>query len=91
LRQRGIDVTTTVESGLRTMDDDAQLAYLRRERCVFVTNDVGFLVRSAEGQRHFGIVYYAPNSRSIGEVITFLTLVYEILTPEEVINQAMYL
>jgi uncharacterized protein with PIN domain len=91
LRQRGIDVTTTPETGLRTLDDDTQMAYLRQEKRLFVTNDAGFLVRHAKGENHFGIAYYPPNSRSIGEVVTFLALAYEVLTPEEIVNQVIYL
>jgi predicted nuclease of predicted toxin-antitoxin system len=91
LHQRGIDVTTTVDAGLRTMDDDVQMAYVRQERRAFVTNDAGFLARSAAGETHFGFIYYSANSRSIGEVITFLTLIHEILTPEEMVNHVEYL
>jgi predicted nuclease of predicted toxin-antitoxin system len=91
LRQRGVDVTTTVEAGLRTLNDEAQMDYIRREQRVLVTNDAGFLARSAEGQPHFGIVYYPSNTRSIGQVVTFLMLMYEILTPEEMVNRVEYL
>ncbi len=91
LHRRGIDVTTTVSADLRTMDDDAQMAYIRQERRVLVTNDAGFLARSTAGETHFGLVYYPLNSRSIGQVITFLTLIYEILTPEEIVNHVEYL
>lgn len=91
LRQRGVDVTTTSEAGLRTLDDEVQMAYLRQEGRLFVTNDAGFLVRHAKGESHFGIAYYSPNSRSIGEVVTFLALAYEILTPEEMVNQVIYI
>ncbi len=91
LRQRGIKVTTTVEAGLRTQDDDAQFAYIFQRKCVFVTNDAGFLDRSTAGQQHFGIVYYPSNSHSIGEVVTFLILLYEVMTPDEMINRVEYL
>lgn len=91
LRQRGIDVTTTVEVGLRTRDDDAQLAYVRQERRVLVTNDADFLARTTKGEIHFGIVFYAVNSRSIGEIVTFLTLLYEIMSPDEIVNKVEYL
>ncbi len=91
LRQRGIDVTTTVEAGLRTRDDDAQIAFVCQEQRFFVTNDAGFLARHARGESHFGIAYYPVNSRSIGGVVTFLTLIYEILTAEETVNQVIYL
>ena len=91
LQQRGVDVTTTVEAGLRTLNDEAQMEYIRHEQRVFVTSDAGFLARSAEGQPHYGIVYYPPNTRSIGQVVTYLMLMYEILTPEEMIGRVEYL
>jgi predicted nuclease of predicted toxin-antitoxin system len=43
LRRYGIDITTTVESGLRTRDDDKQLEFIRSERRVIVTDDTDFL------------------------------------------------
>jgi hypothetical protein len=67
------------------------MAFLRQEQRLFVTNDTGFLVRHVQGESHFGIAYYPPNSRSIGEVVTFLMLAYEILTPAEMVNQVIYL
>jgi hypothetical protein len=91
LRQRGVDVTTTVEAGLRTLSDKAQMAYIQQEHRVFVTSDAGFLARSAEGQPHYGIVYYPPHTRSIGQVVTYLMLMYEIFTPEEMMDQVEYL
>ena len=91
LQQRGIDITTTVDAGLRTTSDDAQMDYINQEKRVLVTCDAGFLVRHAQGQTHFGIVYYPPNTRSIGEVVKYLTLIYQILTPDEMVNQIEYL
>jgi predicted nuclease of predicted toxin-antitoxin system len=44
LRRRGIDVTTTVEAGLRSATDDVHLAYAVEQRRVVVTNDPDFLV-----------------------------------------------
>jgi DNA modification methylase len=43
LRRHGIDVTTTVETGLRTQNDTAQLAFIRQEGRVMVTHDTDFL------------------------------------------------
>jgi len=91
LRQRGIEVTTTVEVGLRTMSDEAQIAYIRQEERVLVTSDAGFLSWSPQGEKHFGIVYYPPGSHSIGDVVTFLVLMHEILTPDEMIGRVEYL
>ena len=90
LRQRSIDVTTTPEAGLRTMGDDAQMEYLRQENRVLVTCDAGSLARNAAGQIHPGIVYFPPGSRSIGEIVSFLSLVYELMTPVEMINRVEF-
>lgn len=42
LRRYGIDVTTTVESGLRTQPDEAQWAFINQEQRVMVTHDATF-------------------------------------------------
>jgi len=91
LRQRGIDVTTTVEAGLRTLSDDSQMAFIRQEQRVLVTSDAGFLARNARGEEHFGIAYFPSSSRSIGDIVTFLVLLHEILSPDEMINRVEYL
>jgi predicted nuclease of predicted toxin-antitoxin system len=43
LRRHGLDVTTTVEAGLRTLDDPDYLDFIRREGRVVVTHDADFL------------------------------------------------
>jgi predicted nuclease of predicted toxin-antitoxin system len=47
LRQFGVDITTTIEAGLRTTSDEMQIEFLRRENRVMVTGDADFL-RSAK-------------------------------------------
>jgi uncharacterized protein with PIN domain len=91
LRQRGIDVTTTVEAGLRTLSDDSQMTFIRQEQRVLVTSDAGFLARNAAGETHFGMVYFPPSARSIGDIITFLVLLHEVLSPAEMTNRVEYL
>lgn len=90
LRRRDIDVTTTVDAGLRTVDDNTQLAFVRRTRRILVTCDVGFLARHAAGEEHCGIVFYHSQSRSIGEMIAFLALMSEVMTPDEIQNRLEY-
>ncbi len=48
LRQRGVDVTTTVEAGLRQKDDLAQLNFAKQEDRVVVTQDADFLRHHAQ-------------------------------------------
>ena len=44
LRRRGIDVTTTVEVGLRTLSDESQLNFIRQQNRVIFTHDQDFLI-----------------------------------------------
>ena len=66
LRRRGIDVTTTVEAGLRTHSDESQLEFSRREGRVIVTHDDDFLSMANSNSDHPGIAYCKQNTRSIG-------------------------
>lgn len=72
LRLYGIDVTTTVEAGLRTADDNAQLDYARVERRVVVTHDPDFFDLARRSKDHAGIAYCKMKARSIGEIIRAL-------------------
>ena len=44
LGRRGIDVTTTVEVGLRTSSDQSQLDFVRQQKRVIFTHDRDFLI-----------------------------------------------
>jgi predicted nuclease of predicted toxin-antitoxin system len=83
LRRRGIDVTTTPESELLSSDDLDQLAFASREGRVLITQDADFLRLAQEGRPHCGITYYAPGTRTIGELISRLALIHAVLNPEE--------
>lgn len=91
LRQRGINVTTTVEVQLRTKSDESQLAFLSREGRVLVTHDDDFLKLAAKNNNHLGIAYCHQNSRSLGQIIATLILMYEVYTPEDMMNRVEFL
>jgi predicted nuclease of predicted toxin-antitoxin system len=91
LRRYEIDVTTTVDAGLRTEDDPAHLDFIRRERRVVVTHDADFLRYASRSSDHPGIAYCPMGTRSIGGIIRSLILIYEVLTPEEMAGHAEYL
>ncbi|MFN2165387.1 MAG: DUF5615 family PIN-like protein [Anaerolineae bacterium] len=55
LRQHGVDVTTTIDAGLRTALDEEQLDYARQARRVLVTHDADFLRVASRGVDHPGI------------------------------------
>ncbi|MGK7904770.1 MAG: DUF5615 family PIN-like protein [Hormoscilla sp.] len=91
LRRRGIDVTTTVEARLRTRSDELQLDYIRQEGRVIFTQDRDFLVLASRTREHPGIVYCKQRTRSIGEIIENLVLIYEVYSPEEMVGRVEYL
>jgi predicted nuclease of predicted toxin-antitoxin system len=91
LRQKGIDVTTTVKAGLRGADDLAHIAYAWRERRVIVTHDDDFLRWHSRGVPHAGIAYCHLKRRSVGQIVETLALMHDLLTQEEMIGQVQFL
>lgn len=91
LRRRGIDVTTTPEAGLREADDEAQRAYAFAERRVLFTQDEDFLGIAASGAPHPGIVYCRKDTRSLGEMVRALALLWEVYDADELIGRIEFL
>lgn len=91
LRRYGIDVTTTVDAGLRTKSDDSHLAFIREQKRVIVTHDDDFLIMASNTTDYPGIVYCPPNSRSVGEILRSLILIYEVYAPEDMIGRIEYI
>ncbi len=91
LQRLGIDVTTTVEVGLRTSSDQYQLDFIRQEKRIIFTHDKDFLIIASRTSNHPGIVYCKQRTRSLGEIIEGLVLIYEIYTPEEMVGLVEYL
>ena len=91
LRRRGIDVTTTVEAGLRTQSDEVQLDFICQEQRVLFTQDDDFLRIASRTNNHPGIVYCKQGTRSTGQIIESLVLIYEVYTPAEMVGRVEYL
>jgi predicted nuclease of predicted toxin-antitoxin system len=91
LRRYGIDVTTTLDAGLRTQSDELHLVFIREDQRVIVTHDDDFLIMASDITDYPGIVYCAPNSRSVGEIIRSLILIYEVYSPEEMSGRIEYI
>lgn len=91
LRRLGIDVTTTVDTGLLGASDVQQLSFgFSQVRAIF-TEDAGFLALAQAGARHAGLVYCQQNSRSIGQVIRALQMIWEIYEPDEMRNRVEFI
>jgi len=91
LRRHGIDVTTATEAGLLHAPDEAHVAYALAEGRVIFTEDDDYLALNARGEPHAGITYCHQQTRSIGEIIRSLVLIWEVYEPEEMANRIEYL
>ncbi len=91
LRRRGIDVTTTHDADSSGATDPTQLAYANAQERVIFTEDADFLILAHLGLEHAGIVCCQQNSRTIGEVIAGLELVWELCEPDEMRNHVEFL
>ncbi len=91
LRQRGVDVTTTVEAGLARASDEDQLAFAAAQGRVFVTRDRHFLVLDSEGIRHAGIAFWHSKRRNVGQLVLDLVLLWRAVNAEEMRERVEYL
>lgn len=91
LRRRGADVSTTAERGLIGQTDEVQWQLVLEERRVLVTSDSDFLSFHAQGLPHWGIAYCHQQSRTIGQMVHTLELVWELLEPDDMKNRVEFL
>ena len=90
LTRRGVDVTTTSKAGLTGAIDEQQVAYCRLERRVLFTQDQDFLRLNAAGVEHAGIAFCTKDTKSVGEIIQRLVLIWEVYEPEEMVGRVEY-
>jgi predicted nuclease of predicted toxin-antitoxin system len=91
LRRRGIDVTTTPQMGMKGLPDEDQLAFARSQDRVIFTQDDDFLKLHSQQIAHCGIIYCHPATRTIGEILRSLVLIWEVLTPEDMENHLEFI
>ncbi len=91
LRKRGVDVTTSGESGLIGSSDKEQLAFALSQQRVIFTFDDDFLSLASTGIEHAGIIYTRQQRQSIGNIISSLVLVWECLDSEYMYGRIEFL
>ena len=91
LRRRNVDITTTPEVGLLGATDEEQLAFSVSQERVIFTQDDDFLAIHQQGLEHYGIAYCHQNSRSIGEIVRGLILIWEVLEPLDMKNHVEFI
>lgn len=90
LRRRGIDVTTAFEVNLTDASDNEHIEFARVSKRVIFTNDEDFLAIAARGVPHAGIVYCHQTTRTIGQIIAFLTLMDECFEEDDMTNHVEF-
>ncbi|MGO8899963.1 MAG: DUF5615 family PIN-like protein [Isosphaeraceae bacterium] len=91
LRLHRVDVTTAPDAGLLSARDEEHIAYALRTSRVIYTQDEDFLRLSATGVKHPGVAFSAQQTRSIGEIIASLLLIWEVYEPEEMVNRVEFI
>ena len=91
LRRLGIDVTTTSDAGLLGSGDPEQIAYGIRHGRVIFSEDDDFLSLASTGQLHAGLAYCHQHTRSIGQIVRALELIWEIYEPDEMKNRIEFI
>jgi predicted nuclease of predicted toxin-antitoxin system len=91
LRRRGIDVLTAAEAGLLSVPDAELLARSSAAGRVAVTHDSDFLRLHQQQHQHAGIAYCQQGTRSIGQLVAGLVLIYEVLEAGEMVGRLEFL
>jgi Domain of unknown function (DUF5615) len=91
LRRRGIDATTTPEQNLMGASDPEQLAFALGQQRVIFTQDDDFLKLHQANVPHSGIAYCHQGSRTIGEIVKTLALIWEWVDPEDMVGQIEFI
>lgn len=91
LRRRGVDVLTAQEIGRCGLPDLEQLQLAQVDNRVLVTFDDDFLSIVAGGVEHAGIAFCTAAKYSVGELISVLGVLYEVLDADDMMNHVEFL
>ena len=90
LERRGIDVLTTQKANMISASDEEHLAFAVHQGRVIFTQDDDFLRLHSEGINHAGIAY-ARQQTSISVIIRGLTLIFQVLSTQDMRNHVEFL
>jgi hypothetical protein len=96
LRSRGVDLLTTLESGMIRSTDEEQLAFAASEERTIYSLNVGDFCQLhseflARGRDHCGILIIPRQRYSVGEKVRRLTELIDSTSAEEMRNRLEFL
>ena len=95
LRRRGVDVLTAYEDGTAELDDPDLLSRTTQLGRVLFSQDRDLLVLADQwlqaGRTFGGLVYAHQLSVTIGEAVRDLTLIAQVLEPEDMQNHVEFI
>ncbi len=95
LRRRGLDVLTSQQDGTTRLADDLLLDRATELGRILFTRDPDLLAEAAKRQQTGGrfatVVFARQTVVSIGGCVTDLEIIAKSATPEEAVNQVVYL
>jgi len=94
LKQKGVDVLTTQESGNKRLSDSEQLEFaVNNRRAIFTHNKRDFLLLHRnyilEGKEHYDLIL--SDQRTVGEMLRGLSKLVFSLTAEQMKNRQEFL
>lgn len=91
LRNKGIDVLTCQEAGLRSASDEEHFKFVQENQLAIITNDNDFLKLAARQTEHWGIVFIVSQRTDIGTIVKRITQLHALINAEEFKNQVEYI
>jgi len=95
LKRRGVEIQSTYEVGNLGNSDEEQLEFaVAQHACLFTHDDDLFTIADhwqKIGKEHFGIIFVHQEKLTIGEIISRIKLIVDILSPEEMKNHIEFL
>ena len=95
LRRRGVEIQSMHEAGNLGITDEEQLLYAAAQNACSFTHDDDLLTIADHwqkiGKEHFGIIFVHQEKLSVGEIISRIKLIVDILSSEEMKNHIEFL
>ena len=95
LRRRGIEAWSAKDAGNLGLTDEAQLAYAVRQGATIFTHDDDFFQLAVqwikEGRSHCGVIYAHQQEVTIGECISKIRFIVDLLAPQDMKDHIEFL